>query len=72
MQEALTRGTATLESVEYLIEKARRAARRATPMLIDLSGRPDLAALHVQPHALEGYDQLIDNDTDPGKDKDHE
>lgn len=70
--EALARGTATLESVEYLIEKARRAARRVTPMLIDLSDRPDLAALHVQPHALEGYDQLTDNDTDPGKDNDHE
>jgi len=72
LQEALARGTATLESVEYLIEKARRATRRATPMLIDLSGRPDLAALHVQPHALDGYDLLTDNLTDPGKDDDHE
>ncbi len=72
LQEALARGTATLQSIEYLIEKARRAARRAAPLPIDLSDRPDLAALHVQPHALEDYDQLTNNATDSAKDNDHE
>lgn len=72
LQEALTRGTPTIESVEYLIEKARRAARRSTPMLVDLSDRPDLAALHVQPHALEDYDHLSEQWVDSEKDDDHE
>ena len=72
LQEALTRGTPTLESVEYLIEKARRAARRPTPMLVDLSDRPELANLHVQPHALEDYDQLSITSADSEEDNVHE
>ena len=72
LREALTRGTPTLESVEYLIERARRAARRSAPMPIDLTDRPDLAALHVEPHPLEDYDQLSDTHDDPVKDDQHE
>lgn len=56
--EALQRGTPTLASVEYLLEKHRRAAQRRPPLPVDLADRPELAALHVQPHCLSGYDQL--------------
>lgn len=71
LQEALTRGTLTLESVDYLIEKARRGASRSALPLLELTDRPDLAALHVQPHSLEDYDQLSAT-TDPEGEADHE
>jgi transposase len=58
LQEALQRGTPTLASVEYLLEKRRREAQRRPPLPVDLADRPELAALHVQPHALSAYDQL--------------
>lgn len=71
VREALTRGTPTIESVEYLIEKARRAARRSAPIPLDLTARPELASLHVEPHALEDYDQLSEIPSGSEKDDDH-
>lgn len=71
LQEALTQGRATLESLEYLLEKARRASGRRAPILIELNDRPDLAALHVEPHALEDYDNLSQQ-TNRKKDDEHE
>jgi len=56
--EALKHSTPTLSSVEYLIEKYRRDGHRQPPLPVDLADRPELATLHVQPHALGGYDQL--------------
>jgi transposase len=56
--EAVKRGTPTLASVEYLLEKHRRQAQRRPPLPVDLADRPELAALHVQPHGLADYDQL--------------
>lgn len=70
LQEALARATATIESVDYLIERARRGQRRPARAALDLTNRPELAALHVQPHALEDYDQLSLIDID--KEQDHE
>ena len=58
LREATERNTPTLASVEYLIERARRARGRKTPLEIDLSDRPELAALHIQPHQLDTYDRL--------------
>jgi transposase len=58
VREALQRGTPTLASVEYLLEKNRRQAQRRPPLPVDLADRPDLAALHVQPHDLDAYDRL--------------
>ncbi len=58
LQEALEHATPTLSSVEYLIEKYRRDRHRKPPLPVDLANRPELATLHVQPHALGGYDQL--------------
>lgn len=60
LREALQRGTPTLASVEYLLEKHRRQAQRRPLLPVDLADRPDLAGLHVQPHSLSGYDQLSD------------
>jgi len=72
LQEALRRGTPTLESVDYLIEKARRSAARSIPAQLELTDRPDLAALHVQPHPLDGYDRLSATTDQPQGDDDHE
>jgi hypothetical protein len=58
LAEALARNTPTLASVEYLLEKHRREHQRRPPLPVDLADRPELAALHVQPHALAVYDQL--------------
>lgn len=65
--EALERSTPTLASVEYLIEKYRRDQHRQPPLPVDLTDRPDLAGLHVQPHALGDYDQLADTDSEEDK-----
>jgi transposase len=56
--EALQRGTATLSSIEYLLEKNRRAARRRVPLPVDLADRPELEELHVKTHSLSAYDRL--------------
>jgi transposase len=58
LAEALKRGTANLASVEFLLEQHRRAANRRPPLPVDLTERPELAVLHVQPHNLSAYDQL--------------
>jgi transposase len=58
LAEALARSTPTLAAVEYLLEKHRREHQRRPPLPVDLADRPELAALHVQPHALSDYDQL--------------
>lgn len=70
LTEALTCGTPTLDSVEYLLEKNRRASRRKPPLPVDLADRPELADLHVQPHPLSAYDQLCDHPDDPKDPKD--
>jgi transposase len=68
LTEALERGTPTLASVEYLIERSRRQAHRRPPLPVDLADRPELADLHVQPHPLGDYDQLAQ--TQPEDDSD--
>jgi len=72
LREALSRGTPTLSSVDYLIEQQRRIARRIPPLPVDLGERPDLAVLHVRPHPLDDYDQLTNPPTDRDEDYDDE
>ena len=60
VSEALARGTPTVASVEYLLEKHRRETRRRPPLPVDLTDRPELAAFHVRPHSLSDYDHLAD------------
>lgn len=58
--EALRRGTPTVASVHVLLEQQRRQSRRSPVAPLDLGDRPELEALHVQPHSLEDYDDLTD------------
>jgi transposase len=66
---ALEHSTPTLSTVEYLIEKYRRDQNRQLPLPIDLADRPELAVLHVQPHALSAYDQLAATDPEDEDDE---
>ncbi len=61
--EALRRGTPSVASVNVLLEQQRRQRNRPAVSPLDLADRPELEALHVQPHPLEDYDDLTD-DTD--------
>jgi hypothetical protein len=56
--EALQRDTPRISSVAYLLERLRRGQRMRMPMPVDLSRRPDLQDLSVQPHQAETYDEL--------------
>lgn len=58
--EALRRGTPTLASVQVLLDRQRRQSGRPPVTPLDLTDRPELEALHVQPHSLEDYDDLTD------------
>ena len=62
--EALERDTPRISSVAYLLERHRRADRSRAPLPVDLSRRPDLADLVVQPHQAEIYDELSRSDDD--------
>lgn len=64
MAEALRRHTPTLASVNVLLEQQRRSSQRPAVRPLDLGERPELEALHVQPHSLEDYDELTDEDND--------
>jgi transposase len=58
LQEALERDTPRASSVAYLLERRRRALKARAAIPVDLSRRPDLADLHVNPHSPEIYDEL--------------
>lgn len=60
--EALRRGTPTVASVNVVLEQQRRQSRRSPVSPLDLADRPELEVLHVQPHSLEDYDDLTDQD----------
>jgi transposase len=59
--EALQRQTPRASSVAFILSRRRRSARLA-PLPVDLSRRPDLAALSVPSHQLEVYDELSDSE----------
>ena len=61
--EALTRQTPRASSVAFILSRRHRSSRLA-PLPVDLSRRPDLAALSVPTHQLEVYDELSENDPD--------
>lgn len=62
--EALERDTPRASSVAFILNKRRRASRRRPPTPVDLSRRPDLADVNIQPHNPEIYDELSRNDDD--------
>ena len=60
--EALQRQTPRASSVAFILQKRRRSQQRRHLLPVDLTRRPDLANLNVQPHNLEAYDDLSDRD----------
>lgn len=60
--EALERDTPRISSVAYLLERRRRSQKSRAPLPVDLSRRPDLRDLTVQPHQAETYDELAHPD----------
>jgi hypothetical protein len=64
MREALERNTPSAASVAFILNRRQRLSRRRPLTPVDLSRRPDLADLDVQPHDSEIYDELIRNDDD--------
>ena len=65
MREALERATPRASSVRFILNRRQRLSRRRPLALVDLSRRPDLADIDIQPHSPETYDDLINklNDT---------
>jgi transposase len=64
IREALERNTPRASSVAFILNRRQRLSRRRSPVPVDLSRRPDLADIDVQPHNPEIYDDLIDNDSE--------
>jgi hypothetical protein len=67
IHEALERNTPRASSVAFILRRHRHSTGRVTPFPVDVSRRPELAALEVQPHDLETYDDLSrsSDETDP-------
>jgi len=64
VQEALAKKTPRLSSIAYILNARRRAAQRKLSLPVDLSRRPDLKDIYVQPHSAETYDELSRHDDD--------
>ena len=64
MIEAMERNTPRASSVVFILNRRRRLLRRRAPILIDLSRRPDLANIDIQPHSPETYDELTRKNED--------
>ena len=64
VHEALEHNTPRASSVAFILNRRQRLSRRRSPAPVDLSRRPDLADIDVQPHDSEIYDELIRNDDD--------
>lgn len=59
---AMERGTPRVSSIAWLLEQRRRSERLRSIRPVELGRRPDLAALHVQPHNPDIYDELSETD----------
>ena len=64
VDEALARDTPRLGSVSYILGKRRRQSQQRPVLPVDLSRRPDLKDLYVNPHSPETYDELSRRDRD--------
>jgi transposase len=60
--EALRRQTTRASSVAFIAMRRQRASKAPLPRAVDLTRRPDLADLHVNPHPAEVYDELSSHD----------
>ena len=64
VKEALERGTPRASSVAYILSRRHRLRRGRAALPVNLTRRPDLADVHVEPHNPETYDELT-RDDDP-------
>jgi transposase len=64
VQEALERGTPRASSVAYILSRRHRTRGGRAALPVNLTRRPDLADVHVEPHNPETYDELT-RDDDP-------
>jgi len=64
VHEALERGTPRASSVAYILSRRHRLRRGRAALPVNLTRRPDLADVHVEPHNPETYDELT-RDDDP-------
>jgi transposase len=62
IQEAMAHKSPRASSVGYLLARRRRLRKISAPLPVDLTRRPDLADLHVNPHAPETYDDLAETE----------
>jgi hypothetical protein len=62
IQLAFERDTPRVSSVQWLLQQRRRSQQSRQVRPVELGRRPDLADLHVQPHASDTYDHLSDDD----------
>ena len=62
LRQALERQTPRASSVAFLLQRSRR--HRPSTLPVDLSRRPELADVHVQPHEPEDYDELSQSEAE--------
>jgi transposase len=66
LREALEQQTPRLSSVAFILARRHRQRRQRTPLVVNLSRRPDLENLTVSNPTLEAYDDLTQGpDEDP-------
>jgi transposase len=69
IREALERNTPRASSVAFLLRKQQRSAAARRRLSIDLSRYPEAQFIHVRPHDLETYDELIHPSDDSDDDE---
>jgi transposase len=62
--EALQRGTPRASSVAYILSQRHRRLRYRGLTPVNLTRRPELEDIHVQPHDPETYDELAEHEPD--------
>jgi hypothetical protein len=66
IEEALRRGVPHPNAVRLALERQREARQLPPPLAVPLSPRAQQRDVIVQPHRLDGYDQLVGDDHDAG------
>jgi transposase len=58
IQLALHRQTPRISSLRFLLNQRRTATQRKATLPVQMTRRPELADIYIQPHSLESYDEL--------------
>lgn len=64
---ALERRSPRLSSLAWLLNQHRRASKQRRPLPLQLGHRPELTEVFIKPHDPEVYDELFNDDDDPGE-----